>query len=176
MKTYSSVHSYIEDNSLSICLSKMCFKEICTDKLILHLRLIYYCISHAVSEINKNSYAVHAFSNLYIHLSVMVSPSTSEDYRSVLYWIIIKPRFLSRYSDGYGLDGRGSNPGRGNIFLFYTTSTPALGPTQPPIHWCRKWFPRDKAAGAWSLPIASIWCWGQEWWSYTSTFSHVCRL
>jgi hypothetical protein len=42
-------------------------------------------------------------------------------------------RFLSRYS--YGLDGRGSSPSRGKIFLFSTTSRPALGPTQPPIQW-----------------------------------------
>jgi hypothetical protein len=34
---------------------------------------------------------------------------------------------------GYGLDGRGSNPGRGKIFLFSTASGQALGPTQPPI-------------------------------------------
>jgi hypothetical protein len=33
------------------------------------------------------------------------------------------------------LDGRGSNPGRGKIFLFSTTSRPALRPTQPPIQW-----------------------------------------
>jgi hypothetical protein len=35
----------------------------------------------------------------------------------------------------YGLDGRGSNPARGNIFLFSTISRPAVGPTQPPIQW-----------------------------------------
>jgi hypothetical protein len=34
---------------------------------------------------------------------------------------------------GYGLDCRGSIPGRGNIFLSSITSRPALGPTQPPI-------------------------------------------
>jgi hypothetical protein len=36
---------------------------------------------------------------------------------------------------GYGLDGRGSNPGRGKIFLFSTVSRAALGPTQPPNQW-----------------------------------------
>jgi hypothetical protein len=34
---------------------------------------------------------------------------------------------------GYGLDGRGSTPGRDNIFLFFTASRRALRPTQPPI-------------------------------------------
>jgi hypothetical protein len=34
---------------------------------------------------------------------------------------------------GYGLSGRGSNPGRSKILLF-TASRPALCPTQPPIH------------------------------------------
>jgi len=32
---------------------------------------------------------------------------------------------------GYGLDDRGSSPGRGWEFF----SSPALGPTQPPIEW-----------------------------------------
>jgi hypothetical protein len=36
---------------------------------------------------------------------------------------------------GYGLDGRGSNPGRGKIFVFSKASRPALGTTQPPIQW-----------------------------------------
>jgi hypothetical protein len=41
-------------------------------------------------------------------------------------------RFESRYSSVdivtvYWLDGRGSNPGKGRIFLFSTTSRPALG-------------------------------------------------
>jgi hypothetical protein len=38
----------------------------------------------------------------------------------------------SRYS--FGLDGRGSNRGRGKVFIF-TASRPAVGPTRPPIHW-----------------------------------------
>jgi hypothetical protein len=36
---------------------------------------------------------------------------------------------------GYGLDGRGLNTGRDNVFLFSAASRPALGPTQPPIQW-----------------------------------------
>jgi hypothetical protein len=35
----------------------------------------------------------------------------------------------------YGLDGRGSIPGKGKIFLFFTAPRPALGPTQPHIQW-----------------------------------------
>jgi hypothetical protein len=30
-------------------------------------------------------------------------------------------------------------------------------------------FPEDKAARVWSRALTSICCWGQEWWSYTST-------
>jgi hypothetical protein len=40
-----------------------------------------------------------------------------------------------RLPTGYGVDGRGSNPGRGKIFMFSTASRPAMGPTQPPIQW-----------------------------------------
>jgi hypothetical protein len=36
---------------------------------------------------------------------------------------------------GYELDGRGSIPGRGKIFLFSTASRPALGFTEPPTQW-----------------------------------------
>jgi hypothetical protein len=36
---------------------------------------------------------------------------------------------------GYGLDGRGSIPGRVKMFLFYIVSRPALRPTLSPIQW-----------------------------------------
>jgi hypothetical protein len=32
---------------------------------------------------------------------------------------------------------------------------------------------RGKSAGAWSWPLTSIYCWDQEWWSYTFT-SPIC--
>jgi hypothetical protein len=35
----------------------------------------------------------------------------------------------------YVLDGRGSNPGGGMIFLFSTACPPAVRPTQPPTQW-----------------------------------------
>jgi hypothetical protein len=37
-------------------------------------------------------------------------------------------------SAGYRLDGRVWICGRRKMFLFFTTSRPVLGPTQPPIH------------------------------------------
>jgi hypothetical protein len=44
---------------------------------------------------------------------------------------------------GYGLDGRGK------IFLSSTAPRPALGPTQPPVHWVLGGdFLRGTAAGA----------------------------
>jgi hypothetical protein len=36
---------------------------------------------------------------------------------------------------GYRLDGWGLIPSTGKIFLFSIVSSPALGPTQPPIQW-----------------------------------------
>jgi hypothetical protein len=38
---------------------------------------------------------------------------------------------------GYGLDGRGSIPGRDKIFLFSRESRSALWPTRLPIQWVR---------------------------------------
>jgi hypothetical protein len=50
---------------------------------------------------------------------------------------------------GYGLDGRGSIPGRGRDFLYSTASRPSLEPTQPPIQrGTGGSFPGSKAAGA----------------------------
>jgi hypothetical protein len=36
---------------------------------------------------------------------------------------------------GYGVEDRGSIPGRGEILLFYTVPRQALGPIQPPTQW-----------------------------------------
>jgi hypothetical protein len=36
---------------------------------------------------------------------------------------------------GHELDGRGSIPGRGKVFLFSVVFRPALGSTQPPVQW-----------------------------------------
>jgi hypothetical protein len=44
---------------------------------------------------------------------------------------------------GYRLDSRGSIPGRNKNFLLFTSSRPALGPTQPPIQWA----PEDLSPG-----------------------------
>jgi hypothetical protein len=49
-----------------------------------------------------------------------------------------EPGLLSRYSDWLQAGrqrGWGSSPGRVKNFLFPTSSTPALGSTQPPIQW-----------------------------------------
>jgi hypothetical protein len=40
---------------------------------------------------------------------------------------------VSRYR--YGLDGRGSIPGKGKIFLLSSASRPVLAPTHPSVQW-----------------------------------------
>jgi hypothetical protein len=49
-------------------------------------------------------------------------------------FIILSQNSSVGITTGYGLDGRGSIPGRGKIF-FFILSRPALGPTQHPIQW-----------------------------------------
>jgi hypothetical protein len=51
-----------------------------------------------------------------------------------------RSRSVNRYSSfgtrtSYGLDGRGSIPVRGKIFLFSTASRLTMGPTQSPTQW-----------------------------------------
>jgi hypothetical protein len=46
----------------------------------------------------------------------------------------VPDRALSGYS--YGMNGRDSIPDKGKVFFSsFVASRPALGPTQPPIHW-----------------------------------------
>ena len=52
---------------------------------------------------------------------------------------------------GYGLDGPGSNPGGGRDFPHL--STPALGPTQPPVQWVSGLSEGWRAAGARRWPL-----------------------
>jgi hypothetical protein len=59
-------------------------------------------------------------------------------YNTALFSIVYACFYRSRESSastgtGYGLDGRGSLPGRRMIFLFSIASRPALGPIQPPM-------------------------------------------
>jgi hypothetical protein len=42
---------------------------------------------------------------------------------------------------GNELDGRGSIPGKGKSFLFYTKQKSTLEPTQPLSHWVPRAFP-----------------------------------
>ena len=72
---------------------------------------------------NLRSYAVVVNGNMYIYVCVCVCVC--------VYIYPLWAGWLSRYSD-YGLDGPGSNPGGDEIFR---PSRPALGTTQPPVHW-----------------------------------------
>jgi hypothetical protein len=54
---------------------------------------------------------------------------------------------VDRIATGYGLDGPGIESRWRRDFSH--TSTPALGPTQPPVQWYRV-FPGGKATEAWA--------------------------
>ena len=53
----------------------------------------------------------------------------------------------------YGLDGPGSNPGGGEIFL---PSRPALGPTHPPVQWVTGLSRGYRRPGLWADPRTPI--------------------
>jgi hypothetical protein len=77
---------------------------------------------------------------------------------------------------GYGLEGRASVPGWGKRFsLLHVVQTDSgVHPASYPMGKGGS-LPVCKAARAWSWPLTSIYCQGQEWWSYTSTSPYVCR-
>jgi len=59
------------------------------------------------------------------------------------------------------LDILGLNPGRDQRFsLLQKQFMLFLGPTQPPLHWVKGFFPGGTVAEAWSWPLTSTWCWG----------------
>jgi hypothetical protein len=64
----------------------------------------------------------------------------------------MKGEEMLRYSDRLRTGrprGRSSSPGRGKIFLIFTSSRPVLGPTQHPIQWVLEALsPGSKVAGA----------------------------
>jgi hypothetical protein len=79
---------------------------------------------------------------------------------------------LSRYSDCYGPDDRGSIPGK-RFFSIPQRLDPLWGPSSLLNERIWDSFLRRKATRAWSWPLNSIWCRGQQWRSYTSTSPYI---
>jgi hypothetical protein len=73
-----------------------------------------------------------------------------------------EPGYRSRYRDGLraGRPRFDSRQGQ-DIFLLSTASRPILGPTHPPLKCDIS--SGGKAAGAWSWPLNSNYCRGQEY-------------
>jgi hypothetical protein len=68
-------------------------------------------------------------------MEVYIRSSTTETLY-VLTDLLEELGYVSGIGLGYGLDDRGFESRHGlGIFLFTTSSTPGLGPTQPPIQW-----------------------------------------
>jgi hypothetical protein len=82
-------------------------------------------ISHgdlSVAPASKGS-VVEEAENMFIYIVAIVDVDTRSRDSSV------------GIATCYVLDGRVAIPGRGTILLYSIASRPALGPTQPPIHW-----------------------------------------
>ena len=75
-------------------------------------------------------------------------------------WDLVPGYYLSSVLKGlvtsYGLDGPGIESQWWLDFLH--SSTPALGPTQPPVRWVPGLFPWGKSAGECCWPPTPIWC------------------
>ena len=68
----------------------------------------------------------------YLNVTLLVLYSRGSWYFSARYVLKSGPGSSVGIATDYGLDGPGSNPGGSEIFR---PSRPALGPTQPPVHW-----------------------------------------
>jgi hypothetical protein len=75
---------------------------------------------------------------------------------------------------GYGLNGCGSNAGRGKRF-FCTPHSPnqLWGPPSFLSNYTAGFFLAGKAAVTWSWPLSTTKYRDQKWWSYTSTLQYV---
>lgn len=75
---------------------------------------------------------------------------------------------------GYRLHCRGSIPDRNKRFslLFSVQTGSGTDPASYPLGSGGS-FPDGRAAGAWTLPLTSIYCRSQECWIYTSTPQHI---
>jgi hypothetical protein len=109
--------------------------------------------------------------------TIIIKTERTGGGRANLRWILGKYMRMGSsvgISTGYELNGRGSSSNKVKVFLFSTTSTPALGLTQLPNQWVpTATSSEDEATGALNWPLTSIWYRGQEWWSYTSTLPYV---
>jgi hypothetical protein len=101
---------------------------------------------------------------------------TSQIWRvlSAIYWDIErktkwlrKNKINSGTGLGYGMDDRGSGfdsrQGAGNFPVHHRVQTGSGAHPASYLVGTRGSFPGDKAAGAWSWPLTSIYCRGQEW-------------
>jgi hypothetical protein len=89
--------------------------------------------------------------------------------RLMIVWVVFQIFHIITYraQSVSGLDGRGSIPGRRNFFQLHI-SHPACYPMSTGDS-----IPGGKTAGALSWPLKSIWCRGQDWWSYIFTSPYV---
>ena len=73
----------------------------------------------------------------------------------------LEPEYLGRYSDwAAGWTVRGSNSVEvQEIFIFYETSRPTLGPIQPPVRGAPGFFLEGKAAGSWRWQLTLCYSW-----------------
>jgi hypothetical protein len=125
-------------------------------------RLRFVCISHlfVVTAVSLNNFVTP-----YLYLCVVVVVSGGGGGGFLGGYETVPPSKRSRYSDWL----RAGRPrGRSSIFgvvknvHFSLSCRPALGPTKPPIQWVPGSFPGGKVAVAWSWPLTSNYCRGQE--------------
>jgi hypothetical protein len=91
-----------------------------------------------------------------------------------LHGVISQQTELSPYDDGLGLDYRGSIPGRDKRCFLYSYNPDRLwGSPSLLTNRYRASYRGCEAAGAWSWPLTSMQCLGQQCWSYISIPTRV---
>jgi hypothetical protein len=134
------MYVYRTRNTESICLSAAKFTDCCKQ---LHAA----CALEKLIELEDGDQSSVSRSRRFISAPTWYNPGTVLEG-------VMKNKFKHPYQDinpgcstysrldnsvsivtDYGLGSWGSIPGKGKIRLFFTASSPALGPTQPPIQW-----------------------------------------
>jgi hypothetical protein len=140
-----------------------------------HFKFMYLCVIkvmnsclHEGESVNRSQMVIkHRTCDIRTwkkHLFLNISITTTDTLVPLLYQCVKTHSMLSQYSDGLRAGWWGFDSWQDKSFFLHLNVQTGCG-VHPATYQVDT---KSKAAGAWSWPLTSMQCRGQEWWSYTS--------